>query len=99
MFHLILFVLLQVAYTYHVVPSSEVLGSNPQSVLLAYLRVVLTEWAESEAWLDRAASLLGLITNSHELLASILSSKVRALLGMCIGHCHFLTHVCWVHTL
>ncbi|XP_064403489.1 kinetochore-associated protein 1-like isoform X2 [Halichondria panicea] len=56
--------------------TGEVLGSNPQSVLLAYLRVVLTEWAESEAWLDRAASLLGLITNSHELLASILSSKV-----------------------
>ena len=92
------------AYTYHFPPSSEVLGSSPQSVLLAYLRVVLTEWAESEAWLDRAASLLGLITNTqliHELLASILSSKVQyvhfwARIIYIVGHCHFLNSYAWI---
>lgn len=59
---------------------SEVLGNKPQSVLLAYLRVVLLEWEEPQEALERADMILSIIHNgqhAQELLASLLSSKVN----------------------
>lgn len=58
---------------------SEVLGLIPQSVLLTYLKVVLTEWEEPKESLERAAVILPQITNVkliQELLSSLLSTIV-----------------------
>ena len=67
-------------YNYPFCLHSEVLGNKPQSVLLAYLRVVLMEWEEPQEALERANMILSIIHNRQhvqELLASLLSSKVN----------------------
>ena len=58
---------------------SEELGQPVQSVLLGYLRIILTEWAEP--YEARAAAVMSAIANKSlvtDLFASLLKSKVNS---------------------
>lgn len=58
--------------------------NQPVSVLVTYLRVVLTEWAESGLWQERAAALLNVIPkqHAHELLIRIMKSEVSVVMAV-----------------
>ena len=56
---------------------SEEVGQPLQSVLLIYLRVILTEW--EEPYMERAVQVMSALTNKNlirDLFVSLLQSKV-----------------------
>ena len=66
----------------------EMLNFDPQSVLVSYLRILLTEWEDAHIYQERAAAVIRQIQNRdvvHQMLVNLLINRVSLSLSFSLS--------------